>query len=71
MVDGRRGLIGGLTRWASTRRFPTLLALTGTVFLIDLVVPDVLPVADELFLGLATLALARWKEERTAAHDDV
>jgi hypothetical protein len=27
-------------------------------------VPDALPLADELLLGLATLLLARWKKQR-------
>ncbi len=50
--------------WAAKRRFPTLLLLTGALFVIDLLVPDIIPIADELLLGLATLILARWKDSR-------
>lgn len=42
-------------------RFPYLVALTGTLFLIDLIVPDLLPWADEILLALGTIILARLK----------
>jgi hypothetical protein len=48
-------------------RYPTLLALTAVLFVADLVVPDVVPFADELLLGLLTLVLARL---RTRHRDD-
>lgn len=54
--------------WASKLRFPVLAGITAAAFLVDLIVPDLLPVADELLLGLATIVLAKWKkgrEERT------
>jgi hypothetical protein len=38
-----------------------LLLLTGTLFVIDLVVPDPIPFVDEAILGLVTLLLARKK----------
>ncbi len=60
----RKAAVGGLLAWAGKRRFPTLLLITGTLFVIDLVVPDFIPLADELLLGLATLILARWKDSR-------
>jgi hypothetical protein len=64
MTTPRRAVNAGLLAWAGKRRFPTLLLVTGGLFLIDLVVPDLVPLADELLLGLATLVLARWKDQR-------
>lgn len=53
-------------------RFPWLFVITATVFVIDLVVPDVLPFVDELLLGLATLVLAAWRKRKREyrTHDD-
>lgn len=64
MTTPQRTLAAGILGWARTRRFPTLLAVTGTLFVVDLLVPDLVPLADELLLGLATLVFARWKDER-------
>ena len=38
-----------------------LLGICATLFVVDLVMPDPLPFVDELFLGAATLLLARWQ----------
>jgi hypothetical protein len=43
-------------------RFPWLFLLTAVVFLLDLIIPDVLPFADEILLGLATALLGSWRE---------
>ena len=61
----RRAVSAGLLAWARKRRYPTLLLITGGLFVVDLVVPDLVPFVDELLLGLGTLVLARWKDERT------
>jgi hypothetical protein len=45
-------------------RFPALFGLTAALFLLDLLVPDLLPFADEILLGLATLLLGSWKRRR-------
>lgn len=65
MSNAQRLATGGLLAWARKRRFPTLLLITGGLFVLDLVIPDLLPFVDELLLGLATLVLSRWKERRT------
>ena len=39
--------------WAGRLRFPWLLAITATAFVVDLFVPDFIPFADEVLLGLA------------------
>lgn len=49
---------GGLLRFAATLRFPTLFALTAALFLLDLLIPDMLPFVDELLLGLLALLFA-------------
>ena len=51
-------------RYFSRLRYPWLFALTGALFGLDLLVPDVLPFADEILLGLATLLLATRRKER-------
>jgi len=58
----RAPLIGAVLAWAERLRFPQLLVLTGALFLVDLVVPDPMPFADELLLGLATLLFAAWRK---------
>lgn len=51
-------------KWASGLRLPWLAGIVGSLFLIDLILPDPLPLIEEVFLGLATVALVRWKKER-------
>lgn len=45
-------------------RHPQLFALMATLFVLDLVIPDVIPFADEILLGLGTLFLGNWKRRR-------
>ncbi|HEY7142128.1 MAG TPA: DUF6116 family protein [Methylomirabilota bacterium] len=45
-------------------RFPTLFTLFALLTLLDLVVPDPLPLVDELGLALLTLLLALWRDRR-------
>ena len=48
-------------------RFPTLFAIAGALFLLDLLIPDFIPFADELLLGLVTLMLASFETAQAAA----
>jgi hypothetical protein len=50
-----RGLVA---RFAAGLRFPTLFAIAATLFVLDLLVPDLVPFADEILLALGTLLLA-------------
>jgi hypothetical protein len=50
-------------------RFPVLAALSAGLFLLTLVVPDPLPLADELLLGLLALMFASWKRDRLPPGD--
>lgn len=60
----RSALVGWLVARVAQLRFPVLFGVTAALFAIDLVVPDVIPFADELMLGLATALLASWKQAR-------
>jgi hypothetical protein len=64
----KRAAVGGFLGWARSRRFPTLLAAAAGLFLLDLVVPDLIPFVDEILLGLATLILARIRDRRGSTH---
>ena len=52
-------MIGDLVRrYAAGLRFPTLLLVVGLLFVVDVLVPDVIPFLDEIMLALTTLMLA-------------
>lgn len=55
-------LTAPLLRWLSRLSYPRLFVLAAALFVLDTLIPDVIPFADELLLGLATLLLARWKK---------
>ena len=62
----RHLLLAPLLRWLGKLSFPRLFLLSTILVLLDLAVPDFIPFADELLLGLATLLLARWKKKPDA-----
>ena len=45
-------------------RFQQLFLLTLGLFVLDLIVPDVIPFIDELLLGLLTLLFAVWRKPK-------
>ena len=55
-------LLGQLLRFAAGLRFPKLLAVTAALFILDLIIPDMIPFADEILLGLLSLLLASLKK---------
>ena len=55
-------LLGPLLAYAGRLRFPTLFLVTLVLFFVDLVVPDLVPFADEILLGLGALLLSAWKK---------
>jgi hypothetical protein len=59
----RGGLAGFLLRWASGLRFPYLFLLTAVLFVLNLFIPDVLPIADELIMGLIAMTLASLRKK--------
>lgn len=52
------------TRFAGKLRFPYLFLLTAGLFLLDLALPDAIPFADELLLGLGTLLLGSLRKRK-------
>ncbi len=44
-------------RLVSRLRFPQLFLLAATLFVLDLLIPDLIPFADEILLGLLTVLL--------------
>ena len=65
----KASLFGFLERFAGRLRFPQLFAITLILFIVDLIVPDMIPFVDELLLGLATLLLGSWKKQRETARE--
>ena len=59
----RGGFAGILLRWASRLRFPYLFVLTAILFVLNLFIPDVVPMADELIMGLVAVLLANLKKK--------
>ena len=60
----RRGIPVAILRWASGLRFPTLFLVTAILFGLNLVVPDIIPLADEILMGLVVLLLGSWRKKR-------
>ena len=57
-------LVTPVLQFFSKLSYPRLFALTAALFVIDLVVPDLMPFADELLLGLGTLLLANFRKRK-------
>ena len=51
-----------IARFAGGLRFPQLFLFTGALFLLDVIVPDLIPFADEVLLGLITLLFGTWRK---------
>lgn len=60
-------LTAPILAFANRLRFKHLFLVTGALFLLNLLIPDIVPFADELLLGLATLLLASWKKPAVVA----
>lgn len=52
-----------LVSYLEALRFPWLLLITVTLFVINVLVPDVVPFLDEILLALAAVILARVKRK--------
>lgn len=62
----RRLIPGMLIAYLATLRFPVLFGITALVFLADMLLPDLIPFADEILLGLGTALLGYWKRKAPA-----
>lgn len=54
----RAGAVGAFLRWSSSLRFPYLLLMTSLLFVANLFIPDMIPLLDEIIMGLVTVLLA-------------
>ena len=63
-------LLAPVLRFFGKLSYPRLFALTAALFAVDVVIPDFVPFADELLLGLGTLLLANWKRRKDPAVPD-
>lgn len=52
-----------LRRFLGRLRFPQLFVLTALVFVVNVAIPDALPLVDEILLGLVSLLLASLREK--------
>ena len=50
--------------YANQLKFRNLFLIITALFVADLVVPDFIPLFDEIILGLLAVILANWKKER-------
>jgi hypothetical protein len=66
---GKGPLLGFVERFAGELRFPQLFLLTAILFVLDVLIPDLIPFADEILLGLVTLLLANWKRRPRPAEE--
>lgn len=49
-------------RFASRLRFPQLFLITAGLFLLDLLIPDLVPFVDEILLGLLSVLFGMWQQ---------
>lgn len=56
--------------WARRLRYPTLFKITAALFVLTVLVPDPIPMVDEILLGLGTLLLANWKDRKAPIDHD-
>jgi hypothetical protein len=57
-------IIAALLKYADRLKFRQLFLLTAALFAIDLLIPDMIPFADELLLGLLTLLFGSWRKTK-------
>ena len=57
-------IVTALLSFADRLRFRQLFLLSASLFVIDLLIPDMIPFADELLLGLLTLLFGSWRKTR-------
>jgi len=59
-----RDLIVLFLDFANKLKFRNLFLIVIGLFILDLIVPDFIPLIDEIMLGLLAIILANWKKER-------
>ena len=59
-----RSILAILPASTTRLRYPALTAILAALLVVDLIVPDLVPLVDEIVLAVATAALASWRTER-------
>jgi cadmium resistance protein CadD (predicted permease) len=59
-----RALIAMFLNFASQLRFRNLFLVVIGLFFFNLLIPDFIPLIDEIMLGLLAIVLGSWKSER-------
>jgi hypothetical protein len=62
MVSPSRSVLNRVESFLRRLRFRTLFIVAATLFAVDLVVPDFIPLIDEVLLLIATIVLSRWRQ---------
>jgi hypothetical protein len=60
----QRRLLAPFLAFLARLRYRTLFLVVAGLFALDLVVPDFVPFADEILLGIATIVLARLRKPK-------
>jgi hypothetical protein len=61
---GQIPLISMILSYADKLKYKNLFLITLFLFVVDFIVPDMIPMIDEIILGLLAIVLANWKKER-------
>ncbi len=61
---GREEREGFIRRFVSGLSFPKVFLLLSGLFFLDLLVPDMIPFLDEMFLGTLTVLFGMWRERK-------
>ena len=56
--------IAPLIAYLARLRFPVLFGITAVLFVLDTFIPDGIPFADEILLGLGAALLGSWKKRK-------
>ena len=57
-------IIAPLIAYLARLRFPVLFAIAAVLFILDFFIPDAIPFADEILLGLGAALLGSWKKRK-------
>ena len=71
MISSTRVSIAGRLLKRFNLRFPTLVLILGALTLIDFLIPDPIPLIDEIMLALLTILFASWKNRKAVNTQDV
>ena len=68
-METKKGIGALITGFISRLRYPWLFIIILLLFIFDLALPDLIPFADEIFLGLLTALLGRMRKERSVTSE--